>query len=52
MTLANVIGSSIVNILLIIGVATIVKPIMVKERVVKKESQKWDSFFVVNFEKL
>lgn len=37
MTMANVIGSSIVNILLIVGVATIVRPIGVKERVVKKE---------------
>ncbi len=37
MTLANVIGSCIVNILLIIGVATIVKPIEVKERTVKRE---------------
>ena len=37
MTLANVIGSCIVNILLIVGVATIVKPIAVKERTVKRE---------------
>ncbi len=37
MTLANVIGSSIVNILLIVGVAAIVKPIKVKDRTVKKE---------------
>jgi cation:H+ antiporter len=37
MTLANVIGSCIVNILLIVGVATIVKPIEVKERTVKRE---------------
>lgn len=37
MTMANVIGSSIVNILLIVGVAAIVKPINVKERVVKRE---------------
>lgn len=37
MTLANVIGSCIVNILLIIGIATMVKPIKVKDRVVKKE---------------
>lgn len=37
MTMANVIGSSIVNILLIVGVAAIVRPINVKERVVKKE---------------
>ena len=37
MTLANVIGSCIVNILLIVGVATIVKPIEVHERTVKRE---------------
>ena len=37
MTLANVIGSCIVNILLIVGIATIVKPIEVKERTVKRE---------------
>lgn len=37
MTLANVIGSSIVNIMLIVGVAAIIKPIKVKERVIKKE---------------
>lgn len=37
MTLANVIGSSIVNILLIVGVATIVRPIKVKERTIKRE---------------
>ncbi len=37
MTLANVIGSCIVNILLIVGVATIVKPIELKERTVKRE---------------
>ncbi len=37
MTLANVIGSSIINILLIIGVASIVKPIKLKERTIKKE---------------
>ena len=37
MTIANVIGSSIVNILLIVGVAAIVKPIKVKERTSKKE---------------
>ena len=37
MTLANVIGSSIINILLIIGVAAIVKPIKLKERTIKKE---------------
>lgn len=37
MTLANVIGSSVVNILLIVGVATLVKPIKVQEQTVKKE---------------
>lgn len=37
MTLANVVGSCIVNILLIIGVAAFVKPIKVKERTIKKE---------------
>lgn len=37
MTLANVIGSSIVNILLIVGVAAVVKPIKVKDRTIKKE---------------
>lgn len=37
MTIANVIGSSIVNILLIVGLAAIVKPIKVKERTSKKE---------------
>ena len=37
MTLANVIGSCIVNILLIVGIATIVKPIELKERTVKRE---------------
>lgn len=37
MMLANVIGSSIVNILLIIGIAAIVKPIKVKDITVKKE---------------
>lgn len=37
MTLANVIGSSIINILLIIGVAAIVKPIELKERTIKRE---------------
>ena len=37
MTLANVIGSCIVNILLIVGVAAIVKPIKVKETTIKKE---------------
>ena len=37
MTLANVIGSSIINILLIIGIAAIVKPIKLKEGTIKKE---------------
>ena len=37
MTLANVIGSSIINILLIIGVGAIVKPIKLKERTIKRE---------------
>ena len=37
MTLANVVGSCVVNILLIVGIATIVKPIHVKEDTVKKE---------------
>ena len=37
MTLANVIGSCIINILLIIGVSAIVKPIRLKERTVRKE---------------
>lgn len=37
MTLANVIGSCIVNILLIIGIAAIIKPIKVKEHIIKKE---------------
>ncbi len=37
MTLANVVGSSIVNILLIVGIATLVKPITVHEQTVKKE---------------
>ena len=37
MTLANVIGSSIINILLIIGVAAIVKPIKLKGRTVRRE---------------
>ncbi len=36
-TLANVVGSCIVNILLIVGVATLVKPIKVQEQTVKKE---------------
>lgn len=37
MTLANVIGSCIINILLIIGISAIVKPIKLKERTVRKE---------------
>lgn len=37
MTLANVIGSCVVNILLIVGIAAIVRPIKVKERTIKKE---------------
>ena len=37
MTLANVIGSCIVNILLIVGIAALVKPINVHEQTVKKE---------------
>ena len=37
MMLANVIGSCIVNILLIIGVAAVVKPIKVKDITIKKE---------------
>lgn len=37
MIIANVIGSSIVNILLIVGLAAILKPIKVKERTSKKE---------------
>lgn len=37
MTLANVIGSCIVNILLIIGISAIVKPIKLKERTIKRE---------------
>ena len=36
-TFANVIGSSIINILLIIGIAAIIKPIKVKDRTIKKE---------------
>ena len=36
-TLANVIGSCVVNILLVVGVASLVKPIKVKEQTVKKE---------------
>lgn len=37
MTLANVIGSSIINILLIIGISAIVKPIKLKGRTIRKE---------------
>lgn len=37
MTLANVIGSCVVNILLVIGVASIISPISVKEQTVKNE---------------
>ena len=37
LTLANVIGSSIVNILLIVGIAAVIKPIKVKTRTIKKE---------------
>ena len=37
MTLANVIGSCVVNILLIVGIATIVNPIKVKSKVVHNE---------------
>ena len=37
MTLANVIGSCIVNILLIVGVAAMVKPIKVKENTIRRE---------------
>ncbi len=37
MTIANVIGSSIVNILFIVGLAAIVKPIKIKDRTTKKE---------------
>lgn len=37
MTLANVIGSCIINILLIIGISAIVKPIKLKERTIKRE---------------
>ncbi len=37
MTLANVIGSCVVNILLIVGIATIVHPIHVKNRIIKNE---------------
>jgi len=37
MTLANVIGSSIINILLIIGISAIVSPIKLRERTIKRE---------------
>jgi cation:H+ antiporter len=37
MTLANVIGSCVVNILLIVDVATIVNPIRVRSRVIHNE---------------
>ena len=37
MTLANVIGSSIINILLIIGISAMVKPIKLKERTIRRE---------------
>lgn len=37
MVLGNVIGSNILNILLILGVAAIIKPIAVKDNTVKKE---------------
>lgn len=37
MTLANVIGSCIINILLIIGISAIVRPIKLKENTIKKE---------------
>lgn len=37
MTFANVIGSSIINILLVIGLSAIVKPIKLKERTIRKE---------------
>jgi len=37
LTLANVIGSLVVNILLIVGIAAIVKPIKVREKTIKKE---------------
>ena len=36
-TMANVIGSCVVNILLVVGVASVVKPIKVREQTVKKE---------------
>ena len=37
MTLANVIGSCVVNILLVIGIASIISPINIKEQTVKNE---------------
>lgn len=37
MALANVIGSCVVNILLIVGIATIVNPIKVKNKIIKNE---------------
>lgn len=37
MAIANVVGSSIVNILLIIGIATIVRPIRIEDRTIKRE---------------
>lgn len=37
MTIANVVGSSIVNILLIIGIASIIRPINIKSSTVRKE---------------
>lgn len=36
-TIANVLGSSIINILLIIGIASVIKPIKIKTATVKKE---------------
>lgn len=37
MVLGNVIGSNITNILLIIGIAAVIKPILIKDNTVKKE---------------
>lgn len=37
MVLGNVIGSNILNILLILGIAAVIKPIKVKDETVKKE---------------
>ena len=37
MTLANVIGSCVVNSLLVIGIASIISPINIKEQTVKNE---------------